>query len=357
MRRSVYRELTASLLADCRSAVWEFSRSHHNHDVFAFVLSCDPLHGALIIGINTETSLEQVLRERYPKAKRSEVDGLHGIRFRCGDFLFNDFGLSEETMQLLDEIAATQHDALTDRTAERHADMLLVTLARVLLILEPEMEALDQTEDFVTFVREVGAPEESVVTLIRRTVPPERFDRVFPEVCAFEEKLAQVSQLIPEEQAQFWVESARDLAFGIATQDTKRFREMGRTPEDLLDQAAERGSACVATMIDVLEKTAQEPQLHKPKTKAYQQQGPHTSSAALSLQILDRLRSIRLVDEENLVRVQAILKKLHRRNKDKKVGPLAFALAETLHSLRPHIYPEPKGDTTALRNPDAFGLK
>lgn len=358
MRRSVYRELTSSLLADCRAAISGFAASHHNRDVFAFVLDCDPFHGAVTVGINTKKGLAQVLRERFPNASKADVDGLHGIRFQCEEFPFNDFGLSEESLQLLDEIAATQHDAKTDRTAERHADMLLLTLARVVLILEPDFEALHQTDDFVAFVTESDADEASRIALIRRTVPPEAFDQVFPEVGAFDRKLDHVASLTADEQASFWINAARELAFDKKTENAKRFREMGRTPESLLDQASEFGSASVQHLVDALESSALEPQLHSPKSKANKELGPLTPAASFSMETIERLRSVRLVDEDNLQRLVELLRKLHRRDKKKKSGPLATEVAKLLHDLRPHVFPEAAVDqrTHALRNAADFGL-
>ena len=340
MRRSVYRELTTSLLADCRTAISEFAASHHNREVFAFVLDCDPFHGALTIGINTKEGLAEVLRERFPKATKAEVDGLHGIRFRCDDFLFNDFGLAEETLQLLDEIAATQHDAKTDRTAERHADMLLLTLARVLLILEPEFEAFDLTDDFVAFVTETDAHEDSQIALIRRTVPPEDFDRVFPEVAAFESKLKHIASLPPNDQASFWIGAARDLAFDRKTDDAKRFREMGLSVNDLLDRSFEFGSLSVPHLVEVLKSTSAETQVNSPKSKAHRENGPLTPACSFSLEAIERLRTVRLVDEDNVQLLLKLLQKLNRRDKKKKTGPLAAELAKLLHDLRPHIFPE-----------------
>jgi hypothetical protein len=359
MRRSVYRELTTSLLADCRAAVSEFVASHHNRDVFAFVLDCDPFHGAVTVGINTKDGLAKVLRDKHPKAKRAEIDGLHGIRFRCQEFAFNDFGLSEESLQLLDEIAATQHDAKTDRTAERHADMLLLTLARVVLILETDLAALAQTDDFVSFVTEENASEQSRIALIRRTVSDEAFDRVFPEVRAFEMKLLAVSNLAPEERAKFWIDAARDLACENDTADTKRFREMGHTVEVMLDAITEFGSVAVSPLIGALEKTALEPQLNGSKTKAFRQWGANTPSAAFALSSIERIRAIRLVDEDNIARLHQLLRKLHRRDKGKKTGPIAADIALTLHEMRPHVFPEPKVDerSMSLLNPGDFGLK
>ena len=352
MRRSVYRELTTALLADCRSAVAEFTASHHNTQVFAFAMDCDPFHGDLILGVNTEPGLQQVLSSKFPKATPNETDGLHGIRFRCQNFAFADFGLSEETFLLLDEIAAAQHDARTDKTAERHADTLMLTLARVVLMLEPELATLDQTDDFVAFVTERDATEASRIALMRRTISADMFDRVFPEVRAFDEKLDRVAHLPLPQQASFWTASAQDVALDRHTADTKRLRETGVTVDAMLGTLVKLGSVSVPPLLDVLEKTATAPPLQKGKGKTA---GSPTPAYDFSLRTLDTLRTIRLVDEESVSRLQKLL---HAAGSNGKTpGPLPLELAKLLHELRPAIFPAPKAKGTTLANAAAFQKK
>jgi hypothetical protein len=312
-------------------------------------MDCDPFHGDLILGVNTEPGFQQVLSSKFPKATPTETDGLHGIRFHCQSFAFADFGLSEETFLLLDEIAAAQHDARTDKTAERHADTLMLTLARVVLMLEPELATLDQTDDFVAFVTERDATEASRIALMRRTIPAETFDRVFPEVRAFDEKLDRVAHLPLPQQASFWTASARDLALDLHTSDTKRFRETGVTVDMMLGTLVKLGSAAVGPLLDVLEKTANAPQLHKGKGK---NAGSPTPACDFSLRTLDALRSIRLVDQESVVRLQKLL--LSVGINGKTPGPVPLELAKLLHELRPTIFPAPKAKGTTLANAAAF---
>lgn len=352
MRRSVYRELTTSLLEDCRSAVAEFVASHHNQQVFAFALDCDPFHGDVAIGINTEPGFQKVLSERYPKAKPEEVDGLHGVRYRCADFAFNDFGLSEDSMQALDEIAAAQHDARTDRTAERHADTLMLNLARVVLMLEPDFDELDRTPDFVAYVTEQEASESSRVASIRRTVPEDQFDKTFPEIRAFRDRLDNIASLPPGEQAAFWTRAARDLACQRDTGDATRLRHMGMSPEPILETVVGLGSVAVPHLVDVLQQSASGPQLAKSKPKAAQPQG-HTASCTFSLQTLEAIRAIRLVDQDSLGRIQDLLRTVQRA-KNKHPGPLAIEIARLLHDLRPNSFPVPKSNGSTLANASEF---
>ncbi len=355
MRRSAYRELTSALLEDCRGAIDEFVASHHNQEVFAFALDCDPFHGDVRVGINTEPGFQEVLRERYPKATRDEVEGLHGIRYRCADFAFNDFGLSEESLQLLDEIAAAQHDAKTDRTAERHADTLMLTLSRIVLMLEPELATLRQTPDFVAYVTEQQASEASRVALIRRTVPEEAFDRIFPEVRAFNDRLAHIEQLPPNQRAAYWTQAACDLACGHDTEDARRFQAMGMPLDRMLATVVELGSVAVPHLIDTLEKSAAEPQLTKPKSKAARESGAHTASCTFSLQVLEAIRSIRLVDEDSVGRIRVLLRSIQGKNKHP--GPIALELAKLLHDLRPNAFPAPKAKGLTLLNASEFDPK
>jgi hypothetical protein len=312
-------------------------------------MDCDPFHGDLILGVNTEPGFQQVLSSKFPKATPNEIDGLHGIRFRCQDFAFADFGLSEETFLLLDEIAAAQHDARTDKTAERHADTLMLTLARVVLMLEPELATLDQTDDFVAFVTERDASEASRIALMRRTISAESFDRVFPEVRAFDEKLDRVAHLPLPQQASFWTASARDLALDLHTSDTKRFRETSVTVDMMLGNLVKLGSAAVPPLLDVLEKTAKAPQAQKGKGK---NAGSPTLACDFSLRTLDALRSIRLVDEESVARLQKLL--LAVGSNGKNPGPVPLELAKLLHELRPTIFPAPKAKGSTLANAAAF---
>lgn len=356
MRRSVYRELTSSMLEDCRSAVAEFVASHHNQKVFAFAVDCDPFHGDVMLGINTEPGFQRVLRERYPKATPEEVQGLHGIRYRCADFAFNDFGLSEDSLQALDEIAAAQHDARTDRTAERHADTLMLTLARIVLMLEPDFAALDQTPDFVAYVTEQQASESSRVALIRRTVPEDKFDKIFPEVRAFDDKIERIAHLPPSERAAFWTRAACDLACQHHSSDARRLQHMGMSTEHILENVVEFGSAAVPHLVNVLQKSACEPQLTKPRSKATGEQGPHTPSCTFSLQALDAIRSIRLVDEDSVGRIRDLLRSIQR-GKNKHPGPLAVEMARLLHDLRPTSFPVPKSKGHTLVNASEFDAK
>ncbi len=348
MRRSVYRELTTALLADCRSAVAEFTASHHNKRVFAFAMDCDPFHGDIVLGINTEAGFQQALSSKFPQATADQTDGLHGIRFRCQDFAFADFGLSEETFLLLDEIAAAQHDARTDKTAERHADTLMLTLARIVLMLEPELATLDQTDDFVAFVTERDAPEASRIALMRRTIPTELFDRVFPEVRAFDEKLDRMAHLPLAQQASFWTTSARDLALDRHTPDTKRFKETGVTLDTMLDNLVTIGSVAVPPLLDVLEETASAPPTRKGKGK---NAGSPTLACDFSLRAIATLRAIRLVDEESVGRIQGLL---HSTGNGKTPSPLPLDFAKLLHELRPTVFPAPKAKGSVLSNAAAF---
>jgi hypothetical protein len=356
MRRSVYRELTSALLEDCRGAIAEFVASHHNQEVFAFALDCDPFHGDVMVGINTEPGFQKVLRDRYPKATRDEVEGLHGIRYRCADFAFSDFGLSEESLQLLDEIAAAQHDAKTDRTAERHADTLMLTLARVVLMLEPELATLHQTPEFVAYVTEKQASEASRVALIRRTVPEETFDKIFPEVRAFNDKLERILCLPPNKRAAFWAQSACDLACDHDSQDARRFQAMGMSLDRMLETVVELGSVAVPHLIDALQESAGQPQLAKPKSKAAREPAAHTASCAFSLQSIEAIRSIRLVDEDSVGRIRDLLQNIQS-GKSKRPGPVALELAKLLHDLRPNAFPAPKSKGFTLVNASEFDAK
>jgi hypothetical protein len=329
--------------------VAEFTASHHNKRVFAFAMDCDPFHGDLVLGVNTESGFQQVISSKFPQATSDETDGLHGIRYRCQDFAFADFGLSEETFLLLDEIAAAQHDARTDKTAERHADTLMVMLARVVLMLEPELATLDQTDDFVAFVTERNATEASRIALMQRTISAEMFDRVFPEVRAFDDKLDHVAHLPLPQQASFWSASARDLALDHHTSDTKRFRETGVTVEDTLGTLVKLGSVAVPPLLDVLEKTATAPQLQKGKGKTA---GSPTPACDFSLRTLDTLRTIRLVDEASVSRIQKLLHTVGSNGKNP--GPLPLEIAKLLHELRPALFPAPKAKGTTLANAVAY---
>lgn len=359
MRRSVYRDLMASLLGDCRTGVTEFADSHHNHEVFAFAIECDPFHGSLTFGLNTEKGHKDVLQQRYPKAKPVDIMGLHGIRFRVQDFAFNDFGLSEETMVLLDEIAAAQHDAKTDRTAERHADMLMLTLARVVLALGPDFAPLDLTDDFISFAVETEASERTNIPLMRRTIPDDLFDKVFPEVRAFNEKLAGIALLSLPKQAEFWANNAYGHATGADNLDVRRFQLMGMSLDELMNKVVEIGSPAVGPLVDILDKSARQPQLNKPRSKAAEGQGPTTPTCDFALRCIDAIAAVRLVDEHNVARIQALLTSLHKRDTGKKAGPVAPRLATLLNHLRPQSFPEPKVDkSNNLRNAaDFFAAK
>jgi hypothetical protein len=112
------------------------------------------------------------------------------------------------------------------------------------------------------------------------------------------------------------------------------------------------GSVSVPPLLDVLEKTATAAPLQKGKGKT-------ASAPALaydfSLRALDALRTIRLVDEESVGRLQKLL---HAADSNGKTpGPLPLEFAKLLHELRPTIFPPPKAKGTALANAAAFHKK
>ena len=339
MRRSVYRELTTCLLADCRAAIDEFSMGPHNKQVFAFALECDALHGGLMIGINTEAGLQRILSSRYPAAKPDEIEGIDGIRFRCREFAFNDFRVSSASRDLLEDVFTVLNCARTEKTTVRHVESLQDALIRVVLMLERDLSSLDASDLFVAFATRTGLDEAARVRMMRSTIPKPVFDRVFPELSGFEERIRSVRTLPPADRAAFWVTAARDLALDGQSADAARYRSNRMTLDSVVDSVVQIGSAAVPLLLDVLEQIAGQPQWIEDDASRQRIPSP---SCDLSMRVMGALRAIRLVDEPSVDRVRALQHALA--NDATNQGPLETELAKLLHSLRPSLYP-PMGPT------------
>jgi hypothetical protein len=351
MRRSIYRQLAHSLLQDCRETLDRFAASATNREVFAFALDCDPFNGDVVICLNTNPGYRAVARKHRAEAMIDDGRGLHGLRYRSASFAVRESTLSEDTLQLLDEVAATQHDAKTDRTAERHAEMLLSTLAHVVLMLGSSFDKLDLTPDFLAYVTEFRADERARIELMRKTVTASDFDAVFPEIKAFSSELAALESETPSRQARYWGNALRDTLSGAKTHTARRLSEIGRAESDMLESLRRLGSHAVPTAIDLLDGV-----LHDAQGK---KKGAQTREGKLAVSLMAMLRDVRLVDEEGVEQLQTMLRNHVKASTATDGVSAAFALADLLHALRPHRFPpaERSGDASGLANARAFDLR
>jgi hypothetical protein len=358
MRRSIYRELATALLANCRDIIESFAASDHNRGVFAFALDCEPFHGLVDVCINTREGFSRACRKNHPHAAEHDLEGLHGVRYTPEQFPYREFVLSEETLQLLDEIAAVQHDAKTDRTAERHASLFAGTLVRVLIMLDPDFKKLDLTDDFLAYVHERGASEKTTIKHMRQTIPQDQFDQAFPEIKQFDQRLASLQGEPPDAQARFWSEALRDLMLERHSALTQRMQHIGITHRAASLALTELGSASVPPLLDLFTDVTCAPQRIRKGARAIHELDEGTREGLLTAEIISLLRTIQLVDEQGVARLQATATSLHHhKQRAGFAGPTMMAeLANLLHTLRPHRFPAPQcdGDPQQVVNMSEF---
>jgi hypothetical protein len=108
----------------------------------------------------------------------------------------------------------------------------------------------------------------------------------------------------------------------------------------------ELGSASVPPLLDLLTEATCNPQRIRIGTRASRELDECTREGLLTAEIINLLRTIQLVDEQGVARLQAAATSLHHhKERAGSAGPTMMAeLANLLHALRPHRFPAPQCD-------------
>ncbi|MEO1037027.1 MAG: DUF4303 domain-containing protein [Pseudomonadota bacterium] len=343
MARPNYSHLRRILATAASEALMRFADSADNNDVYAVVFDTNEEYGSVILSLNTESALAEWRSKTYPHYEDHHVYALHGLRYNPGDFTFMDYGLVSEAQRPWAEQFESYFSGLKSENArQKNLQQFSQAVVQALDDLAESFQRLNKTHDFVAFHCYHDATEETVERLVRLSVDPKTFDRVFPEIRANRELIDSVEELDGTQQAENWIECLDAYAFQI---DSAFAREFFRNNLwlDVQPKLSEIGLPAVPPTMRLLDRVVLEPQFTVEGSEEQLAEGVFTRCANTAGTLLEVLRDVGFVDNEIERKLLFYFRSLHDRPEAQEdtIGTNLKWVATTLHSLIPQKYPMP----------------
>jgi hypothetical protein len=356
MRKRDYETIQRLLCERCSLAIQGFASGEENLKVYVFSIYCAAEHGWYVPALNTQAGFKRVVQKSSARKQGQDLTGFFGVKFNPPDFAFFDLGPRSNELEALGYQYSTYLKTCgVRRTVEKHKQMFVDQAILAIENLGQSFELLNRTEDFVAYVSPYDADKATSLSLFRRTVPSDQFQRLFPETIAFEETKERIAGRPVEEQIQFWLE----MCVKLSLKQTSGLETLDVTQHDALDNLKELGKVAVSPILSVIEQYAGCKELNTRGTQAFAEMGAFTCEADLTHLLLLGIIDIGYGDVVIRDRLGCLLRQVYNENRDKDLSGLNPSLvARALHSLFPRRYPKPRisGSTNHLLNPASFGL-
>jgi Domain of unknown function (DUF4303) len=187
-----YDRLGFLLLAECNNAISLIQSSDEFKDIYAFCIDLDPDNGGFRISWNTESAFNttaDLYKNKYNHTHESLYQFFWGTKYNSGDFTFHldNFQDSDVVLSELDALFLA-HSELCFQLCE--ADALLDGHEQISLINEKlidqaiwvinqiDFKGLDCTSDFIAFVTLHDADDNTLLSLLKRTVSSSTVDNL-----------------------------------------------------------------------------------------------------------------------------------------------------------------------------------
>jgi leucyl aminopeptidase len=205
----------------------------------------------------------------------------------------------------------------------------------------------------------MDAKESELIDLARRTVPPDLFESLFPEVRATETLMATLAQCPEQEQAAFWAGALCDLVLETPTPTAQNLLSLGRTQHDATEALVNVGSAAIPELVRIAEEHCLAEEWNERDSDEWQRRGASTRRGDLASSALFALQEFDDAPDEIIMRLQTLLQRLHQRDRKRTLAGVNGQLtARALHALRPDIFPPAQfsDQTNHLLNFTDFGI-
>lgn len=327
MRHTAYRDLVDGLIEDGRRLLADYRETDEPRRWYAFSIMAQPLAGRVqFLGGVWQPGLG--LNERGEREDGACL--LDGSLFRCSSMQELGPFPSDNVLGIVQELGKVFSSGRSVRTLQRHSDLLIDSLVKVVLALEPSFQMLDTTEDVVGFVCRPGASEWERMELMRRTIPDSRFRRLFVEPFRFDAEMDAWSQFPGEQESRHWAEVLMAVA-GLGDEQLRmRAERAGIHEREVLRRLREIGSTAVPAMLDLLDEL----------TGRADGDLSMEQLAGLFAQLAGTISAIRLVDDDGVEHLEALDEKL-RSDERWRASGVPRQLSALLHRLRPLRFPQP----------------
>jgi len=340
-----YKQFKKYVFQMCETFIQDFSQSEGNRNVYVFALDVQEDCGSVQICLNTEEGFDESVKNNYSDYSEKKLKGLSGVKYSPGDFSFLDFG---EGLKEYDDWCINFEkytDSLIDDDSKyvKALEKLSDVLVDVLDDLSESFKSLDQTKDFIAihFFHDVIA--ETTEALIRKSVPSDLFDTVFPEIKEARELINNINSLDEYKKIEVWMtilENYRDREVGKYSKEYFK----NKTYWDVRLELADIGIPVLDKVFELLDSVIYEEQFNEEGSEAWEQEGAFSKAEDVSFLLLNAISEINYVSEIYEKRLLGYLKKLYEVSAkvEGTIGTNLMGVANTLHDLLPEKFPKPK---------------
>ena len=181
----------------------------------------------------------------------------------------------------------------------------------IIAIYELNGKKLKTTKDFIFFVTASDVEENEAVQLIKKTVNPNLFNKVFPEVLAYESHLKHIyNSLNHKEQAKYWVSCYIDFSLNNNTNAVVKLKEMLRWETDLEEQITILGHEAIDDLIHEVDRFSR---------KRYFDEGAKINSH-LASSFLMMINTIEALEEFQVHKLSNLLHDIFYKNEELKIN-------------------------------------
>ncbi len=358
MARPNYKKLRDALVLSAKEAIRTFAASELNRDVYAVAFDALEDYGTVLVSLNTLRDLERTRNERYSNLSDEQIGGLSGVKYNPGDF--SHIGLGPDFPELdswagnyAKYLETLGSESAYDRNLERFSDAIVSAIDD----LRPDLDLLDQTPDFIVFHGFHDTPDEVKEVLIRKTVDPALFDRIFPEVRQYREFVDGISARPAEWAAQIWLSFFRAYISGERDPLADQFyRQHSRF--DIKPQLVEIGELALPGIFSLIDQVMFEPQFNAKGSKEWEAEGAFTRQSNVASELIWTIQEIGVFDDVVEKKLLDYIHRLHEMSKTQKdpIGTNLSVAARTLNAMAPGKYPPVVTDPGTNRplNIDAY---
>lgn len=185
------RRIENLVFTSCERVIHQFANSSDNKEVFAAALFVDTETGSMGLSFNTKGEYERLVRERYSNYSAADLSSVYGVRYNEGDFPFRYFGqdfVVPELQEIMDAYYAINTSQCFFDVKKKIAfpksffeSQLISVALNVVARLKEKQLPLNTTEDFMFYVSLHDVDEETIVRLMKKTVPTSIFRKNFPQ--------------------------------------------------------------------------------------------------------------------------------------------------------------------------------
>lgn len=356
LNHDYWKELEIELSKVCRVIIHQVFQSEYNKKVYMFVLDVNENYGSVLVAVNTEDLISKHIKQTYPNEKASNIRGVRGIKYNPGEcdksyFYAGEFSEKFENLIRQYETTIENLDFETDEHEINELKLkFLDSMVIVLNMTKSDFKKLKTTKDFIFFVTASDVEENEAVQLIKKTVNPNLFNKVFPEVLAYESHLKHIyNSLNHKEQAKYWVSCYIDFSLNNNTNAVVKLKEMLRWETDLEEQITILGHEAIDDLIHEVDRFSR---------KRYFDEGAKINSH-LASSFLMMINTIEALEEFQVHKLSNLLHDIFYKNEELKINDTVIPwLASVIHSAKPDQFPRPiiGAHDNKLENFAEFGL-